>query len=147
MLALAYLTMLQWAHVERYRPRTKGYSMRASIHYCLRGPHKGLWSVTDRRGASSPTNGKVIAHVDHAVLHGATFKVSEASRLAVLRTGQRSVHARVFGEVNLTERGTLTAVSAHYNPYRASTFTRSDTFAPVHSANIVVFGLNGRCYI
>jgi hypothetical protein len=120
--------------------------MQVSIHYCLSGPHKGLWSVTDRRGASSPTNGRVIAHVDHAVLHGATFKVSEASRQAVIAKGQRSVHARVWGDVDLSERGTPTAVSAHYNPYRAPTFTRSDTFAPVHSAPRVIFG-KGRCYI
>jgi hypothetical protein len=121
--------------------------MKASVHYCLSGPHKGLWSVTDRRGVSSPTNGKVIAHVDHAVLHGATFKVSEASRQTVIRMGRRSVHARVHGEVDLAERGTLTNVSAHYNPYRAPTFTLSTTgHAPIYSARKVVFN-KARCYV
>ena len=91
--------------------------MRASIHYCLSGPHKGQWSVTDRRGTSSPTNGKVITHVDHAVLHGATFKVSEASRQAVIAKGQRSVHARVWGNVDLAERGTQSRhITTHGDP-------------------------------
>ena len=121
--------------------------MKASVHYCLSGPHKGLWSVTDRRGASSSTNGKVIAHVNHAVLHGAIFKVSESSRQAVIAKGQRSVHARVWGDVDLAERGTPTAVSAHYNPYRAPTFTLSTTgHAPIYSARKVVFN-KGRCYV
>jgi hypothetical protein len=121
--------------------------MRASIHYCLSGRHKGLWSVTDRRGANSPTNGKVITHVDHAVLHGATFKVSEASRQTVIRMGRRSVHARVHGEVDLAERGTTTAVSAHYNPWRSGHFTLSTVgHAPIHSAPKVIFD-KSRCYV
>jgi hypothetical protein len=121
--------------------------MKASIHYCLSGPYKGKWSVTDRRGASSPTNGRVVAHVNHAVLHGATFKVSEASRQAVIAKGQRSVHARVWGDIDLSERGTPTAVSAHYNPWRTGTFTLSTAgHAPIHSAPKVIFDKN-RCYV
>jgi len=116
-----------------------------SIHYCLSGANRGKWSVVDRQRGSS-TYGRVVSHQSRAVLHGAEFRVSEKRRQAVITKRCREVHARIWGLCDLSEQGDPTATSAHYNPYRAPTFTTRDG-QPVHTADTVVFADNGRCYI
>ena len=120
--------------------------MRVSIHYCLTGPHKGEWSIIDRRGSVSPTNGRVIAYRRQVVLDGATFKVSEKRRQVVIEKRCREVHARVWGESDLTTTLPPTTTSVHYNPYRAATFTTLSG-TPIYHARRVIFHSDGRCYI
>jgi hypothetical protein len=118
---------------------------KVSIHYVLKGAHKGQWSICDRVSGSA-TYGKVIAHQPRVVLHGCDFRVSEPQRLKVIAENSRKVHARVWGLCDLSERRDPSLTSVHYNPYRAPTFTLIDG-TPVYAARTVIFHSDGRCYI
>jgi hypothetical protein len=120
--------------------------LRVTIHYCLTGSHKGQWSVTDRRPGQPR---RVIAHVSEAVLHGATFHVSETQRQWVL-THHRQVHAVVLGMWTPQETASPTPQRITYNPYEAPTFTHitadGTRGTAIHSADRVVFS-HGRAYV
>ena len=121
---------------------------KVSVHYVLKGAHKGKWSIVDR-APGSPTYNKVLTRQTRVVLHDADFRVSEKRRQWVI-ANVREVHARVWGLCDLSERRDPTGVSAHYNPHRSGTCTTRDAQGidhPIHTAEIVVFHDNGRCYV
>ncbi len=104
--------------------------MRVFVYFNL---HRKLWSV---KALSGPMRGRVVAHRDTLALTDCTFKVSEAGRQRVLREQRKNVHAGVVGY--LSDAPALAHdVPVTYNPYKAATFTRKDTGAPVHHAALV----------
>ena len=140
-------------YMEALTTRGEGARLNVSVHYTLKNTRSrlagvgraGQYSVTDQQ-QGSPTKGLVIAYVDACVGYNASFVVSEAARQTVIRKQCRSVHAKVFCQVDLGEAVAHTpTTSVHYNPYRASTFT-TKTGQPITAADRVVFSPNG-CYI
>lgn len=104
--------------------------MKVFIYFNL---HKKLFSVKALEGKDK---GRVVAHVDSAMVYGATFKVSEAGRQRVLREKRKNVHAGVVGEwfgggQLLAGHLARTATPITYNPYKYSTFVNKLTEAPV----------------
>lgn len=95
--------------------------------------HNGLFSVQHK--------GRVIAHVDHLTLVGATFTVQPAGRAKVVATGCKQVHAFVNGEVSYGGC-TSYAERVSYNPYKAGTFTTVKG-QPVTAAATVEISLQG----
>jgi hypothetical protein len=106
---------------------------RTRVH---RNLHRRCWSVTEP--------GAPVRHVEAFALVGVRFQVSAAGRGRVLAQKVRAVHAWAIGTpapVAQAEAGDLVAVT--YNPYRAETFTRCDTGAPVLAAALVIFTAQG----
>ena len=80
--------------------------MRVRVYYNL---HRKCLSVMDVRTR------RVVDHRKSVVMRDVTFRVSEAGRQRVLRTGQKNVHA--FVEGTLVDRGRRFAGRrASYNP-------------------------------
>jgi hypothetical protein len=125
-----------------------GESIPVRVHYCLRGRHKGQWSITDYRPGHKRL---VLCHVSEAVLTGnCRFLVSEASRQRVLGKQCRQVHAWVSGLWCPGQTAPPTANRISYNPYYSGTFHRYDgrtRGASVLSAPRVIFGRGGIAYI
>lgn len=67
-----------------------------SPRYKARG--QVVWSVMDDE------SGLVLGHATHVGLADATFRVSEAGRQRVLRTGRKAVHAVVVGTLESFKR-------------------------------------------
>jgi hypothetical protein len=90
--------------------------------------------------------GKVIAHRMFVDLTDAIFKVREAGRQRVLRTGQKNVHAGVVGQWSDTLNSILTPATTlvRYNPKVSGDFTTEDGM-PVKRAKFVE--LSGGKYI
>ena len=90
--------------------------------------------------------GRVIAHRHFVDLTDVTFKVSEAGRQRVLKTGHKNVHAGLVGEWSDTLNSILTPVTVaiRYNPKVLGDFTTEDG-APVKRARFVE--LSGGKYI
>jgi hypothetical protein len=88
--------------------------------------------------------GRVIAHAKSIALSDATFKVSEASRQRVLKSGRKNVHAFVIGTVLPAESGqVLDAVrQVTYNPYSSSSFKDCKSQIPITSAKTAVLALS-----
>lgn len=103
--------------------------MKVFVYFNL---HKKLFSVKALEG---PDKGRVVAHVDGAVVYNATLKVSEAGRQRVLREKKKNVHAGVqgewMGEYILAKHIARTATPLTYNPYKYSTFVEKFTEKPV----------------
>jgi hypothetical protein len=88
--------------------------------FVYRNLHRGGWSVRSVR------TGLVIAHADSVQVRDAVFKVGEAGRRRVVRTGVRTVHAGVEGTLVIDPAGIWrprrTRVVS-YNPFRGPAFT------------------------
>ena len=56
--------------------------------------HRDLWSL---KAVDGDARGKVIAHVQHAMLLDCSYRVSEAGRQRVIRERCKNVHAGVVG--------------------------------------------------
>lgn len=104
--------------------------------------HRGDFTITD------PKTRKRIGSADDITLTGVTFKVSEARRQAVIRQGQREVHAWAIGTVvainTAPDVDALRAVT--YNPHRAPLFHFADGSGDVTAADRVTFR-HRRCYV
>jgi hypothetical protein len=121
-----------------------------------RNTHKDLWSVKALEG---DLKGLVVAHVEQLVMSGTSFEVSQAGRERTVRTGRKTVHAGIVGQVealwgaelrdgvdNKTIKGLgvakpflpLDGVRVRYNPHETKTFVRADTGAPVKGATRVL---------
>lgn len=98
--------------------------------YLYRNLHTGNWSV--RRG------GKVVDHVDSAVVHGAEFKVNHGGRERVRREGRKNVHAFVVGNLSVDpdKYDFLPWREAYYNPYKHDAFVDKETGDPIGSARM-----------
>lgn len=99
-----------------------------------RNLHKKCYSLIDR------ATGKVALRQFHVVLRNAVFKVSEAGRQRVLKTGRKNVHAFVCGELAPAPFGfpDLTPREAYYNPRAVTTFIDKETKTPVEKAAMVL---------
>jgi hypothetical protein len=116
--------------------------MKVFIYFNL---HRRLFSVKAMEGEFK---GRVVAHVDRALLSNATFKVSQAGRQRVLREKKKNVHAGVVGNwetvQHYTGRG-LTAIT--YNPYKYSSFVTRDEEKPVTSSPLVALSITDKTTI
>jgi hypothetical protein len=101
-----------------------------------RNLNRGAWSVTE---AGAP-----VRHVETFTLTGVTFKVSAAGRARVLAKRVRAVHAWAIGTpAPMPAQAAADLVPVTYNPYRADTFTRTDTGEAVTAAALVIFTREG----
>lgn len=74
-----------------------------------------IWSV--RR------NGKVVAHLERLLMIHCTMKVSEKSRLKVLETRKRSVHAWITGTIVPQVKKEHVFVEISYAPFARGFFS------------------------
>ena len=105
--------------------------------FCYFNLHKLCWSVKALEG---PHKGLVVAHLNRVNLSDITFKVSEAGRQRVLREKRKNVHAGVVGQWDglynvLSPDWNKEALGVSYNPYKAPTFVRRDTWEPITSCS------------
>ena len=108
--------------------------MKVFVYFNL---HKKCFSVKALEGEQK---GRVVAHVHDAVVHGPTFKVSQAGRQRVLRERKKNVHAGVVGQWFDCEYNPQRSVelfstfgrAVTYNPYRFETFVYKATETPVN---------------
>ena len=93
--------------------------------FVYRNLRKKCFSVMALEGEKK---GKVIAHRMFVDLTDGVFKVREAGRQRVLRTGQKNVHAGVVGEWSDSLNSILTPVrvAVRYNPKVSGDFTTED---------------------
>ena len=106
--------------------------MKVFVYFNL---HKKLFSVKALEGKDK---GRVVAHVERAMLYNCTLKVSEAGRQRVLREKRKNVHAGVqgewFGEGHvLAGHLARTATPLTYNPYKYTSFVNKLTEQPVRT--------------
>jgi hypothetical protein len=108
--------------------------MKVFIYFNL---HRKCFSVKALEGAKK---GRVVAHVNDAIVYNPTFKVSEAGRQRVLRERKKNVHAGVVGqwyegEFNAKRCAELMEYSGRavtYNPYRFDSFVYKNTETPIN---------------
>ena len=109
------------------------------VYYNL---HKHKWSVKDVK------TGRVIGHQYEVQLYNATFKVSEAGRVRVLKEKRKNVHAGVEGYLTtdvLARKmdGTILWESQSerhkvtYDPYKYDTFVTVSDKEPIDKAYFV----------
>ena len=92
---------------------------RVALYYNL---HKECWSVQSRE---KPDYGKVIAHVDEALLFDAKYVVRQTGRNKVLKEGRKNVHAFVVGTwipFEIISSLQMKLKHVKYNPYKHSEF-------------------------
>jgi hypothetical protein len=117
---------------------------RCSVHYNLR---RGDYVL-----AAKP-KGKVDGYAPAVLLRGVTFKVSEASRQACIRAGQRQVHAWALGTLVATLTATDApdprsgAIRCTFNPFRGPTFVRCDSGEAVDGWDGHVLFAGAYCYL
>jgi hypothetical protein len=79
-------------------------------------------------------------------LSGATFVVSQAARLRMLREGRRNIHAGVVGTLlKHVPHGTRCDVAVNYHPYKGPYFTTAGDQA-IHKAPLAHL-VDGAVYI
>ena len=122
------------------------------------------WNVTRKcwsiRSMSFPDKGIVIGYARNLRLKNCTFKVSEAGRQRVLKTGRKGLHAGIIGEVIYCDPGDGSpaiverevfrfmddlkedARAARYNPKELTYFVDTQTGVSLDTANHVWLGLN-----
>src|SRR5215472_10357626 len=108
---------------------------RVRVHFNL---HRGDYVISQR--------GRVVAYAERVTLAGAEFVVSDARRRRVLASGQRSVHAYIWGTlIDCRPRDLFGATRVTYNPRRdfsfvnALTGARIDTAPTVHCAGAYAY--------
>lgn len=97
--------------------------------------HKKCWSVRHK--------GTVIAHMGKVCLHGVQWVVQPAGRKRVLKEGKKNVHAFARGNLCIGDReadGSCT-VPVTYNPYRYTTFIRSDKEEPITESEYALLSM------
>ena len=96
------------------------------------------YSIMDAR------TGLILGHSESVLLSGATFKVSEAGRQQVLRTGHKTVHAFVQGRYEGTEQARVAMHDqVRYDPRKYKTFVRLPDLSPIHHARVAHVGEKG----
>jgi hypothetical protein len=92
--------------------------------FVYRNLRKNCFSIKALEG---PNKGRVVAHRSFVDLTAVTFKVSEAGRQRVLRTGQKNVHAGLVGQWNDTLVPHAESLQpVRYNPRESGEFRLSD---------------------
>jgi len=109
--------------------------------YVYRNLRQDCWSVKALTGTRS---GRVIAHMRTFHIYGPlAFRVSEAGRQRVLRTGRKSVHAGIVGHLAyLTSALHQSEAHCRYNPRTQEHFTNLDGRELV-GGHIALFHLTG----
>lgn len=121
-----------------YEPREgrfPGLHQRVKVYRNLNRP--GLFSLM---GADGSVRGKVLGYAPSVHLIDVTFVVSQASRLRVLSSGTRNVHAFAVGRLLQTRALWLTPSSKHqvvtYSPFLSGHFfERGHESTPVTQAS------------
>lgn len=115
-------------------------------YYTYRNLNRGELFSTKHRGI-------VEGYSVMAVIHNASFQVSDAGRQRCLSTKKRNVHAFVVSNEMpqaLCKREFLPPMDelaeVKYNPYRADTFVNTRTGQPITEAQWVYL-IDGRCYV
>jgi hypothetical protein len=118
--------------------------MRVEVY---RNLHKGKLSVRE-------VGGKVVAHLDQAVISAPRFVVQPAGRAKVLREQRKNVHAFVRGEFYQNSQLVIAQFiedsskwrEAYYNPYTTHTFLDKVSGEPVTEAALAIVTTNGVFY-
>jgi hypothetical protein len=127
----------------------------AMIVRVFRNLTRGLWSIQARKGSSWHT----IAHASSVVLADASFIVNEAGRLRTIRTGRKTIHAYVKGNLlgyngirrkpcigfpapDEFKTGTNTGQEITYNPKLYSSFVKAWNGEAIKNADYVHFVLD-----
>lgn len=115
-------------------------------YYTYRNLNRGELFSTKHRGV-------VEGYHNMALIHDATFQVSDAGRQRCLSTKKRNVHAFVVSNEmphTLCKREFVPAIGdleeVKYNPYKGDTFINTMTGQPVTEAKWVYL-IDGRCYV
>jgi len=105
--------------------------------------HKGVvWSVRHK--------GLTIMHTPEIILKNCTFTVWKGGQAQVRKTGQKTVHAFVKGEMvvdpseiyKVYKKLKTSKNAAYYNPFKVDTFVSSDN-QELSSAEYVLLSNNG----
>ena len=121
--------------------------MKAEIYYAITGPHKGTFSIRALEGADK---GRVIGHAHTVTMSDVTFTVRQggpegkSGRRAVLRTGQKNIHALVRGTITDWSEDPIDTsdpeaprfVRVRYNPRENETFVTDA--GPIFKAERVI---------
>jgi hypothetical protein len=87
-----------------------------------------------------------VTDADEVWLSGATFVVSQAARLRMLREGRRNIHAGVVGTLLAhAPHGVRCDVAVRYHPYQGPYFTATGDQA-IHEAPLAHF-VEGIVYV
>jgi hypothetical protein len=87
-----------------------------------------------------------VTDADEVWLSGATFVVSQAARLRMLREGRRNIHAGVVGTLLAhAPHGARCDVAVRYHPYQGPYFTAAGDQA-IHEAPLAHF-VEGIVYV
>lgn len=92
--------------------------------YSLR--QEGLWIPEQKKFRK-----RVVAHPDYVILLNATFKVSQAGRLRVIKEKRKNVHAGVLGDLFYSGNRAKwdpgdTGQLLYYNPYKTKGFSNKN---------------------
>lgn len=119
--------------------------MKVFVYFNL---HRKCFSVKALEG---PDKGRVVAHRDNVLLHDASFKVSQAGRLRVIREQRKNVHAGVCGTwLNDTDdyttgiRIAIMGSAIMYNPYKYTTFVHLFGEHPATSCRIAALNVSNK---
>jgi hypothetical protein len=95
------------------------------------------------RSREPDTRGRVIDHVDTAVIRDVEFIVQPAGRRRVLDEERKNVHAFVRGYTTDRPRHAASGIRVTYNPYKYASFVTVDNERPVVSADVAVVTTEG----
>jgi hypothetical protein len=102
---------------------------------CYRNLNNGLISIRQRIG----NRWLVVGHSDNLIIKNLTFKVSEASRQRVIRTGQKNVHAFACGILIAQKLDYLPLLKEiSYDPYTLPFFAWRGTDLRIDRADLLV---------
>lgn len=96
-----------------------------------------------------PKTGLVLGHTEALLLANASFKVSDAGRERVRRTGSKNVHAFVEGTLTddlfFIEYMQMVKVleKVMYNPYMYKSFVAQENETPVTHSSLVLINCHG----
>ncbi len=128
----------------------KGVANKETKYFVYRNLHKSCWSLKNTK------TGRVDFHASQVFLKGCAFKVSEAGRQRVIKTGRKNVHAGVTGYLTSWEeiqayrtygydfekRNSQRAwLEANYKPYTSGNFN-THLGEPIKSATYVHLGVS-----
>ena len=112
--------------------------------FSYRNLHRDCYSIRDEGTKRVTLRDRFVAISD------ASFVVGKKSRLTVIRTGVKNVHAGVRGSLRAVGEAAENLfrseegwVEVYYNPYLVETFVERGTGVPLSSASLVFLGRGG----
>lgn len=120
-----------------FKGRSISLNQKVKVYRNLHKPGV-VYSIADAR------TGLVLGYSESVLLSGVAFKVSEAGRQRVLKTGVKTVHAFVCGSYEGTAPARVAMQDAvGYNPRKYSSFVRKFDESPIHFCRVAHVGLHG----